>query len=210
MQGIGIDLVYSFIIFLICLIVYFETREISKLSSYKGINFFRNTFLFFGISYLLKFVLTLGIFGFGFSVVGDAIFFGVALYAGLMAGIYLVMAIGNKKLPKQIGNWIFLIHVLAILLALIVLLTNNFLIYLIFQIIILIVGIVLLYSDGKKTSMLIIYQLLLLFWILDIVDVFIPKFLGGLQLIVSLVSIGIFILVLYKIIKSTHKKNETR
>ena len=86
------------------------------------------------------------------------------------------------------------------------LVTNNFLIYLGFQILILFVGVVLLYSDGKKTSMLIIYQLLLLFWILDIIDVFIPKFFGGLQLIISLASIGVFILVLYKIIKSTHKK----
>lgn len=206
MQSIGINLVYSFVIFLICLIVYLETREISKLSSYKGINFFRNTFLFFGISYLLKFILTLEIFGKGFSFVGEGIFFGVALYAGLMAGLYLVMAIGNKRLPQQIGNWIFLVHALAILFSVIVLLTNNFLIYLIFQILILIVGIGFLYSNGKKTSMLIIYQLLLLFWILDIVDVFIPNFFGGLQLIISLVSIGIFILVLYKIIKSTHKR----
>ena len=206
MQGIGINLVYSFVIFLICLIVYFETREISKLSSYKGINFFRNTFLFFGISYFLKFILALEIFSRGFNVVGDALFFGVALYAGLMAGVYLVMAIGNKKLPKQVGKWMFLMHILAILFALIVLLSNNFLIYLGFQILILILGVILLYSDGKKTSMLIIYQLLLLFWILDIIDVFVPNFFGTLQLLISLISIGIFILILYKIIKSMHKK----
>lgn len=206
MQGVGIDLVYSFVIFLICLIVYIETREISKLSSYKGINFFRNTFLFFGISYLLKFILALDVFSRGINLVGDAIFFGVVLYASLMAGIYLIMAIGNKKLPKNIGKWIFLIHALAILFAIIVLLTNNFLVYLIFQILILVVGVVLLYSDRKKASMLIIYQLLLLFWILDIVEVFVPKFFGGVQLIISLVSIGVFILVLYKIIKSTHNK----
>jgi hypothetical protein len=206
MQGIGIDLVYSFVIFLICLLVYLETREISRLSSYKGINFFRNTFLFFGISYLLKFVLALGVVSIDLGTVGEGIFFGVALYASLMAGIYLVMAIGNKQLPKQIGRWIFMIHILAVVFSGIVLLSNNFLVYLGFQILILIIGIVLLYSDGKKTSMLVIYQLLLLFWILDIVEVFVPKFFGTVQLLISLVSIGIFILVLYKIIKSTHRK----
>jgi hypothetical protein len=206
MQGIGIDLVYSFVIFLICLIVYFETREISRLSSYNGINFFRNTFLFFGISYLLKFVLAFGVMNINLGLIGEGIFFGIAIYASLMAGIYLVLAIGNKKLPKQFSNWIVIIHVLAIVFALIVLLTNNFLIYLIFQILILVLGVILLYSDGKKASMLLIYQLLLLFWILDIVEVFVPNFFGTLQLLVSLVSIGIFILVLYKIIKSTHGK----
>jgi hypothetical protein len=206
MPSVGIELVYSFVIFLVCLVAYFETREISKLSSYKGINFFRNTFLFFGISYFLKFILSLGIFNRNVSPVLDFIFFGIALYAGLMAGIYLVMAIGYKKIPKKIDKGIVLIHFIVVLFSLTVLFSNNFLIYLIFQILILIIGVIFLYSDGKKTGMLIIYQLLLLFWILDIIEVFIPNFFGNMQLIISLASITIFFLVLYKIIKSMHKK----
>jgi hypothetical protein len=204
--SVGIELVYSFVIFLVCLIAYFETQEISKLSSYKGINFFRNTFLFFGISYFLKFILSLGVFNIDVGLFGQGLFFGIALYAGLMAGIYLVMAIGYKKLPKKIDKAIYFIHFAVILFSLIVLFSNNFLIYLIIQILILLLGVVLLYSDGKKTGMLIIYQLLLLFWILDIIEVFIPNFFGGLQLIISLASITIFFVVLYKIIKSMHKK----
>lgn len=206
MQTLGINLTYAFVIFIICLIAYFEMKEISNLSLYKGINFFRNTFLFFGIGYLIKFILALKLFGLNFGFVAEAFALALILYSTLLAGTYLVLSIGHKKLSHKLEQNVWLIYLINAFIVLVVLLTNNFLIYLIIQLIILIFGIIFLYSNGKKATMLIIYQLLLLFWIIDMLDIFVPNFFGSIQTFLYLASLGIFILILYKIIKSTHKE----
>jgi hypothetical protein len=202
MQSMGINLIYSFVILLICLLAYIETREISRLSSHKGVDFFRNTFLFFGISYLLAFIFSFGFFNRSFHIPGNIIFFGIMIYASLMAGVYLVLTIGSKKLPKNTVNIEIILHSIAILFTFVVLLFNNFLIHIALQILILVIGIIFLYSDKKKTSMIVIYQLLLLFWIFGIIDIFIPNFFRELQMIIYLASITVFFLVLYKMNKS--------
>ncbi len=207
MQSMGINLIYSFVILLICILAYIETREISKLSSYKGIDFFRNTFLFFGISYLLAFIFSFGFFQRSFHLPGNILFFAIMIYTSLMAGFYLVLTIGSKRLPKNTKNIEIILHCIAILFTFVVLLLNNFWIHISLQVLILVVGIIFLYLDKKKTSMLVIYQLLLFFWILGIMDFFIPNFFKELQMIVYLASIVVFFLVLYKINKSMQPKH---
>ena len=59
MSTIGTELLYSFIIIAISLIIYFSTREIEILSSYKGIKYFRFAFMFFGIAFASRLVLYL-------------------------------------------------------------------------------------------------------------------------------------------------------
>ena len=207
MQSMGIKLIYSFVILLICLLAYFETREISKLSSHKGIKFFRNSFLFFGISYLLSLVFSLGFFSRSFHIPGNFLFFSIMIYSSLMAGIYLVLTIGSKRLPKNTKNIEIILHGIAIIFTIAVLLFNNLWIHIILQIFILLVGIIFLYSDKKKTGMLVIYQLLLFFWILGILDIFIPNFFRELQMLVYLASIVVFFLVLHKLNKSMQPRH---
>src|SRR4030042_2689037 len=50
------EFVYTLIIVVFCGIIYWKTKEIYELTKYKGIKYFRNTFLFLGLSYLLRFV----------------------------------------------------------------------------------------------------------------------------------------------------------
>ena len=52
---IGSELIYTLIIIIMCGIIYFKTKEIFDLTKHKGIGFFRNTFLFFALSYLMRF-----------------------------------------------------------------------------------------------------------------------------------------------------------
>ena len=59
LQPVMIEAIYSAAIVAICLIIYFKTREIEKLSSHKGVTYFRLTFLHFAISYLFKFITSL-------------------------------------------------------------------------------------------------------------------------------------------------------
>ena len=48
--GIGAEIIYSFVIIVCSLMIYFGTREIYNLSSYKGIKYFRQAFLLFAIT----------------------------------------------------------------------------------------------------------------------------------------------------------------
>ena len=53
--GMGAELIYSFVIILCSLLIYFETKELYELSSHKGIKYFRRSFLFFGIAYFVRY-----------------------------------------------------------------------------------------------------------------------------------------------------------
>ena len=50
----GTEIMYSFIIIMCSLIIYFSTREMYELSSYKGLKYFRLAFLFFAVAYFFR------------------------------------------------------------------------------------------------------------------------------------------------------------
>ena len=52
---IGAELIYSFVIIACSLMVYYGTKELYELSSYKGIKYFRQAFLFFAIAYFFRY-----------------------------------------------------------------------------------------------------------------------------------------------------------
>lgn len=43
---LGTEVIYSFVIIVCSLMIYFGTKELYELSSYKGIKYFRQAFLF--------------------------------------------------------------------------------------------------------------------------------------------------------------------
>jgi hypothetical protein len=48
-----------------------------------------------------------------------------------------------------------------------------------------------------------IYLMLFVFWILNIVDIIIPRFLEMVRLLIYLVSIFLFMFILYKVLRKT-------
>ncbi len=209
------ELIYSFIIIAVCLIIYFETKQIYKLSSHKPLKYFRYTFLFFAISYLLKFLSRLFLIEEGTST--GSLFLLILLlftmYTYLLAGIYLVLSISWKKKKLASLNKIWLWHISTIIIVLLTVFGKFPLIYIFFQAIILFYGIFLLYSgykklkDKKETPLIyVVYPFLLIFWILNILDLFISNFLIILQVLIYLVSAGLFLSILYKVIKKINIK----
>ena len=101
-----IELVYSIIVMLSCLIIYLKTSEIYKLTSHKGIKYFRMTFLFFGISYFLRFFTKMFLLGLIFT--GTALharqFISLTslllLYTSFMATLYLLYGLSRKTLVR--------------------------------------------------------------------------------------------------------------
>ncbi|MBS3172532.1 hypothetical protein J4438_03055 [Candidatus Woesearchaeota archaeon] len=218
--GFGTEIIYSFVIILCSLIIYFGTKELYELSSYKGIKYFRQAFLFFAIAYFfrsfIKFILvyfnTNELFEVSprilFGLFGQITLF-IFIYFSSMAIFYLLYSVMWKRLNKNKNN-IYLFHILAFIISTISILSRNMLVYIglnVFLLFFVIFIVSLAYNNSeykkKGHNMYIIYVLLLLFWILNIFDVLIPKFFENIKLIIYLASCGIFLMIFYRVVKKT-------
>ena len=209
--SLGTEILYSFIIIAVSLIVYFGTRELYNLTSHKGIKYFRLSFLFFAISFFfrsfIKFLiihLDIEILELNIQLIG-IISFLIFMYASSMAIFYLLYSVMWKKWN---GNKIILFHILAIIIAFTALIVKiPLLIILIHLILFIFLAIVILisYKESKRRRkgqhLHGIYILLFAFWILNIIDLIITNALGTFQLLIYIASLGIFLTILYKVSK---------
>jgi hypothetical protein len=211
--SLGIEVIYSFVIILCALLIYFGTKELYNLSSHKGIKYFRLAFLFFAISYffrsLIKFVMLVfaprQIMNFSPMLFGPiSLFF--FMYFSSMAVFYLLYSVLWKNFEEN-KNKIYLFHALATAISILSLLFNGLLSYLILNLFLLIfITIVFFISHRdvkkkKKSNLYAIYVLLFIFWILNLLDILIPNIFQTFQIIIYLASITIFLLILYKVLR---------
>lgn len=207
----GLQLMYSFVIILCSLMIYFSTKEVYELSSYKGIKFFRKAFLFFALAYFFRYFIAVLLIFFGIKGILDIspLFIGVIslfifLYSSAMAVFYLSYSVMWKKWNHKMKDYI--LHIFAIAIAFIGILFASEVIYFLINIVLLIfvtINLVIIQKDsGKKgKNLLIIYTLLFIFWVLNIIDILIPQFLQFYQLLIYLASIYLFMTILYKVLK---------
>lgn len=215
-MGFGSEIIYSFVIIICSLIIYFGTKELYELSSYKGIKYFRLAFLFFAIAYFfrsfIKFILSYfnvsEVLDFSPMIFGPIILF-IFIYFSLIAVFYLFYSIVWKKWNGN-SNKIYLLHILAVFIAFITLMSRNPLLYLGLNFFLLVFIMYVAYTSYKITknktkgiNLYAIYLLLSIFWILNIFDILIPNFFQTFRLFIYLLSSGIFLLILYKVIKKT-------
>jgi hypothetical protein len=204
LAGSETELIYSFVIILCCLMIYFGTRNIYKLSSYKGIGYFRKAFLFFAVAlffrYFIKFILfyfNMGrIIDFRFGIVPMFLF----MYFSLISLFYLIYSIVWKKWKE---TRLVHFHLLALIISLISILFRTNQLYILLNVLLFIflaIIVLNLYRKSKKKNIYLIYLLLLVFWILNIIDIMIPNFLK-LQVIIYLASLTIFMIITYKVLK---------
>jgi len=214
--GPGAELFYSFVIILCSLMIYYGTKELYELSSHKGIKYFRQTFLFFASAYFVRSLIKFIVIYFNFQEIGEFSPYGIIaigmltqflfVYLSSMSIFYLLYSLICTKWKE---NKIYLFHTLGIILAIVSIFLRSSAVYLLINLFILFVVISIIYissknrSNKKRTSMHIVYVLLSLFWILNIIDALIPNLFQGLQLFIYIASTGIFLLILYKVIKKT-------
>jgi hypothetical protein len=206
--GFGMELLYSFVIIVCSLIIYFGTRELYKLSSHKGIKYFRQAFLFFALAYFfrsfIKFILiVLEVNLRNFRTLGIWVL-GLFMYASTIAILYLLYSIKWKPWEKH-KSVIYLFHILALIVSLVSIFAGAVGILLTVQVVLFIFVALASYpihkKSKKKHSMYAIYLLLFGFWILNVIDIVIPNFLQTFQIFIYLASIGVFLLILYKVVK---------
>lgn len=218
--GFGTEIIYSFVIIVCSLMIYFGTKELYELSSHKGIKYFRQAFLFFAIAYFfrsfIKFILLyfnapqiLGIHHRASGFIFSQLTLGIFMYFSAMAIFYLLYSVMWKKWDDD-SKKIYLFHVFAFIIALISIIFGNSFVYLGINFLLLIFVVFTFFISKKqsknkksKHNLHIIYTLLFSFWILNIIDILIPSFFQTFQLFIYLVSLGIFFVMVYKVLKRT-------
>jgi hypothetical protein len=213
------EILYSFIIIICSLMIYFGTKELYELSSHKGIKYFRMAFLFFASAYFFRSFIKLILFYFNvkgiFLIPSNLLnpFMGqitliLFMYFSTMAIFYLLYSVIYKKWNYE--NKIYLFHIFAIIVAMFSVVSRNPYSYLglnIFLLLFVFAAAYISYKTQKRKTkghnLYLIYLLLLFFWILNIMDILIPTFFQAYQLFIYLTSSGIFLLMLYKVLKKT-------
>ena len=211
---LGVEMLYSFVIIICSLMIYYSTKEIYELSSYKGIKYFRQSFLFFAIAYFFRYFIVFfmaffniqGMLGLSPREVLNVSMM-IFLYSSSMAVFYLVYSVMWKKWNHSRLR-IYLFNLLAIVIAFMGILFRSMEMSLLLNLILfLFVAFVLTvaYNDSKDKKkgkgLLVIYLFLFIFFFLNIVDILIPKFLQFYKMGIYLASVFLFMAILYKVLK---------
>ena len=202
-SGIGGEIIYSFVIIVCSLMIYFGTKELYKLSSHNGIKYFRQSFLFFALAYFFRSFIKIILLYFGKSelmnflpIFGSVTLF-IFMYCSSIAIFYLLYSVMWKRWKSK--STIYLFHIIALILATTIPLFRNHTIYFLINILLFIFIASTVYLSYKQSSkkkshnLYIIYLMLFIFWIFNIIDVLVPSFLQTFQLFIYLISLGIFL-----------------
>jgi len=216
--GMMTELFYSLVIIVSSMIIYFSTKELYDLSQHKGIKYFRNAFLFFGISFIFFFLIKFIVFSFNLTRIphfnpmflGNIILF-IFIYASTIAMFYLLYSVMWKKIDdKRNYNKIPIFHVIALIVSFLSVSTQNGFILLLIQALVFLFIAIESYMNYRKSkkeknisSIYIIYFLVFAFWILNIIDIIVPNFFSFVQIIIYTISSFIWLIILYKVLKKT-------
>ena len=212
--GIGTEIIYSFVIILCSLMIYFATKELYLLTKHNGIKYFRLSFLFFAIAYFFRGFIKIILFYFDnlelrliLPTFGNITLF-FFTYFSIIAIFYLVYSGLYKKWKRP--YWICLFHIIAIIVSIILTVSGFPLtLYLLLNLLLLCFiafTVYTAYHQSKKKKHLnlyVIYLLLSIFWIFNIIDIIVPNFFQTFQLFIYLASSGIFLTILYKVLRKT-------
>lgn len=206
----GSEFAYTAIIVFLCFLIYYKTKEIYDLTKHKGIHYFRNTFLFFGLAYISRFILHL-------LLIANAtldiylprrflmpIMMVPVGYLSTMALFYLMYSLVWRKISNK--HFIIFSNLFAVLFSIVAFVSKSPYIISILQLILLVFTIIISFTIFKKKKRVsqtrILYLLVILFWIINLI-VLSPKrfFLFDVKILFQILSVVIFILIYYKIVK---------
>ncbi len=212
--GLAVELGYTLIIVFLCFMIYFKTREMYDLTKHEGINYFRITFLFFGLAYIFRFLdflsmlvtltfdthLFMDIFRiFPFPLVING-------YFSTLAILSLTYSIVWKKL--HIKHTLLLFNAIAVLISGIAFISRSPFLLILAQAALLIFTIIMacyFYIKSRELSQLfVLYVLFLLFWIVNLLPLGPQRFLPfEIQTAFQIISIAVIGIIYYKVAKWT-------
>jgi hypothetical protein len=207
------ELIYTFLVSILCFLIYYKTKDLYSLTKHQGIKYFRYTFLFFGLAYLTRFLLFLFMISpLSFNNCGlprkmfGLLFIIILGYFSTIAIMNLSYSIIWKKIPKK-GLFLFA-NIFAIFISYISFKTRSFEIILYIQLLLFIIALFIIiflnYKNKKVNNFFFIYILLFLFWTISLFTItkrpIVPF---ELKIILYIISVGIFSIIYYKVKKWT-------
>jgi hypothetical protein len=212
--GFVSEILYTAIVVFFCFLIYFKTKEMYDLTKYKGIHYFRNAFLFFGLAYLFRFVIHVIQFtnmaassGFDIGHPRRMMFpfsMLVVSYLSTMAIFYLTYSTSWKKIKYV--PFIIISNVVAILLSVTSFIFRSPFILSLLQLLLLLASFIIIVTQHKKskkkTTLPVLYLLIFVFWFLNIFVLDSRNFFPfEFKIIFQLISVGVFIAIFYKVKK---------
>lgn len=204
------EIIYAIIVFFICFLIYYKTKDSYNLTKHKGIMFFRDAFLFFGLAYILRFIFALVRVSsntFDFFIPRYTLFPVVLFILGYLSTVgifYLIFSFTWKRIKGK--YFIPLSHIIAVFISIVAFSLRSHHIILYIQTGIIALAIILsfvVHTKQRKISQTrILYLLIFLFWLINLWLV-IPRrfFTFEVKIIFQIVSIAIFLFVYYKVLK---------
>lgn len=219
LEFLAIELVYFLVIAVICLLIYFKTKEIYKISQHRGIFYFRNIFLYFFLAYFFRLT------GVGLIMLDDptaleiprmlyqaSLFF--AGYFSTMAILSLAMAMLIRNVKKESKSAYYALHAIALVLSLLVATRRSSSILLMMQTAILACALAIFFIKTHKEKMRsfsqnkVTYVLLAIFWIINLLAF--SRIPIELKIPLYVISAGIFLSIFLRVRKrlSTNGKKK--
>jgi len=210
-EFIASEALYASVIFILCFLLYHRLREVYRLTDYKGFQLFSSTFLFLGLAYFLRFVVTLLLAsGFlleeiSFEGLRGIAFFSVAFlaYTGSAAILYAAYSLLWRWVEKFPGD--IVIHVASLLIAIVSLFVRQPGIFIVSQLILLILLLAAIfinyrhYESEKVRRVYPLYTLLFAFWLLNISLLF--GFIREFRPLIYTLSIAIIAIIAYRVLR---------
>ena len=195
---------FTLITIILCLIIFLKTKESYDLTKHQGIKLFRNAFVFFGLSYLLRFIFMISrtFMDNGYYWREIMPYFILVLgYLSTTAIFYLLFSIIRKKFNQK--SLVLIGHIIAVLISLLAFAMMSHLILLYIQSLLLILVIIISFIIHQKKSLIkTIYVLILIFWLINL-WVIAPGWLLPVEvkILFQIISIILFVWIYYKISK---------
>ena len=210
----GIELVYSLILFILCLWVFLKTKEIYSLTKHKGIQFFRYSFLFFGLAYasrLFLYLITVSGLDFGTPIRGGRMFSLmpisnlVVAYFSTLAILYLAYSTIWKKIDSE--QFLIFSNIMALIVAVLAFIFHSPLTILIVQLILIIGATIIIFTnhhkkDKGKHATKALYLLIFAFWLLSLFVIHSRRLIPfEAKIVFQLISIAVFVGIYLKVAK---------
>lgn len=202
LEFIYTELLAFLIVTILCLFIYFKTKEVYSLTSHKGIYYFRTTFLFLALGFLFRFIFLFSRLyypEFKFSYFGFIPMFFVAYF-----GSVAILSLSSSLVWNSLHNsWNYWMHIIAMFVLLVSIFTQSPEVMILLQFGLLLFSFLAVkFKKGKFFSnMKIVYMLLFVFWIVNLLVLTKRLINPYTKFILYFVMIGIFWIIAHKVNK---------
>ncbi len=215
-----VKVVYALAIAIICAFIVIKTDRLFRISMYKGIRYFRNAFLFYGIAIIIRYIFG-AISSYKFIDIGNAAINFMFEYFMIMGGFFLLYSLLWGKIDDSeeepasslFNSKISLFYAMAFIIVLLDYLWNSYYFLFSSQIILFLIMSIISFMNyvkkGKNSGFLKLYFIAMLSgftaWMLNALASIWLRWNQGVLIVVYILNVAIFLLFLYGVIKATKR-----